>query len=93
MTNAEADAAITVLQVRCEQRIYPPHDRLHGTPHPMLQRLLRIETTKGSAMFEQSDYGHPGRLNPWDPRGIDNPLQGKAAQLRALADAVGVLLD
>ena len=59
----------------------------------MLQRLVRIETTKGSATFEQTDYGHPGRLNAWDPRGIDSPLQAKTAQLRLLADAISGLLD
>ena len=93
MTNAEAAASPTVLQVRCEQRTYPPYDDLHGTPHAMLQRLMRIETTRGSATFEQTDYGHPGKLNPWDPRGIDSPLQPKTAQLKALAEAVGALLD
>jgi hypothetical protein len=93
MTNAQADTAVTVLQLRCEQRTYPPYDHLHGTPHAMLQRLLRIETTKGSATFEQTDYGHPGKLNPWDPRGIDSALQGKTAQLKALADAAGALLE
>ena len=93
MTNAEAAASPTVLQVRCEQRTYPPYDDLHGTPHAMLQRLMRIETTRGSATFEQTDYGHPGKLNPWDPRGIDSPLQPKTAQLKALAEAAGALLD
>jgi hypothetical protein len=93
MTNAQAGAAVTVLQLRCEQRTYPPYDHLHGTPHPMLQRLVRIETTKGSATFEQTDYGHPGKLNPWDPRGIDSSLQPRTAQLRALAEAAAALLD
>jgi hypothetical protein len=93
MTNAGADTAVTVLQVRCEQRTYPPYDHLHGTPHAMVQRLMRIETTRGSAMFEQTDYGHPGKLNPWDPRGIDSALQPKTAQLKVLADAVAGLLD
>lgn len=93
MTNAPANAPVTVLQVKCEQQTYPPYDDLHGTPHAMLMRRVTIETPKGTAKFEQTDYGHPGRLNDWDPRGIPGGLQPKTAQLKALAQAVGALLD
>ena len=62
------------LRVECEQRVYPPYDAFHGTPSAMLWRRLTIETPQGRATFEQTDYGHPGRLNPWEPRGIASPL-------------------
>ena len=92
MTNAKADAPVAVLSVRCEEKTYPPYDHLHGTPDPMFQRRVTIETSRGKAVFEQSDYGHPGKLNPWDPRGIDSPLLPKLAQLRGICDAVTNLL-
>ncbi len=84
--------AATTLRIECEQRTYPPHDAFHGTPSAMLWRLVRIETAQGRAAFEQTDYGHPGRLNPWEPRGIAAPLLPKLAQLRALAEAAAALL-
>jgi len=90
MTNVTA--AAKTLRVECEQRVYPPYDAFHGTPSPMLWRRLTIETPQGSAAFEQTDYGHPGRLNPWEPRGIASPLLPKLAQLRAIAEAVAALL-
>src|SRR3990172_3862689 len=60
------------VSVRCEHPTYPPYDAFHGTPSPMLWRRVVIETTRGSATFAQTDYGHPGRLNPWEPRRISS---------------------
>jgi hypothetical protein len=91
MANA-VDSPVTVLNLHCEQRIYPPYDPLHGTPNPMLMRRVSIETRQGTASFEQTDYGHPGRLNPWEPRGIPSGLVPRLEQLRALAEAAGALL-
>ncbi len=85
--------ATTVVSLRCEQRIYPPYDDFHGTNWPMLWRRVTIETPSGAATFEQTDYGHPGRVNPWEPRGIPVALVPRTAQLRAIAEAVGALLD
>ena len=92
MTSAEAPNGVTVLSVRCEQHVFPPYDAFHGTPDPMLWRKVTIETPRGSATFEQTDYGHPGRVNPWEARGIASSLLPKAPQLRAVAEAVGGLL-
>jgi hypothetical protein len=83
----------TVISARCEQRVYPPYDALHGTPNAMLWRKVTIETPKGSAAFEQTDYGHPGRLNPWEPRGVASGLTPKLAQLQAAAEALAALQD
>jgi hypothetical protein len=58
----------------------------------MLWRQVRIETAKGMATLEQSDYGHPGKLNAWEPRGIAPALAPRLSELRAVAEAVEKLL-
>jgi hypothetical protein len=90
MTNTMADLA--VLNVRCEQKTFPPYDAFHGTPSPMLWRKVTFETSHGQAAFEQTDYGHPGRLNAWEPRGIAPGLVPMLGQLRAAAEALGSLM-
>jgi hypothetical protein len=80
----------TVIRVREEK--LPPHDPSHATPHWMIRRRLEFEFPHGKARLEQTDYGHPGRFNPWDTRGIDPKLQPKEAQLRAAAVAIEALL-
>ena len=80
------------LRVEVEQRVFPPYDELHGTPHAMLQRRLVVDTPQGRATLEQTDYGHPGKMNPWEQRGIASALQPKLSQLRAVAEAVEGLL-
>jgi hypothetical protein len=74
-----------------EQRTYPPYDALHGTPHAMLLRRVTITTPGGTAAFEQTDYGHPGKLNPWEPRGVASSLTGRLAELRSVAESLGGL--
>jgi len=71
---------------------YPRYDPAHGTPDPMARRLLTVQLPKGVARFEQTDYGHPGRFNPWDPRGIDTLLQPHTTDLKALCEALTPLL-
>ncbi|HLB22614.1 MAG TPA: hypothetical protein VJP07_00820 [Dehalococcoidia bacterium] len=85
------DTRLMALSIVEEQ--YPRYDPAHGTPDPMVRRLLTIQLPKGSARFEQTDYGHPGRFNPWDPRGIDMPLQPRTNELTALCDALSSLLS
>jgi hypothetical protein len=84
---SEAQAP-TIISVTCEQRVYPPYDAMHGTPHAMLLRRVSITTPRGKAAFEQTDYGHPGRLNTWEPRGVAVSLAPRLAELAALAEAV-----
>lgn len=79
--------------IKLHEETLPPHDPSHGTGHAMLRRTLEIELPQGKARWEQTDYGHPGRLNPWDPRQIDARLQAKTAQLLAVADAISALLE
>ena len=87
MPNATREAVI-----RFREETLPASDPSHGTPHSVVRRSLEFELPQGTARWEQTDYGHPGRFNPWDPRGIDARLQPKAAQLQALADEIVALL-
>jgi hypothetical protein len=81
------------LTVRLTEETLPPYDAGHGTPNAVVRRELTFELPEGAAKWEQTDYGHPGRFNPWDPRGIDAKLQAKTERLRAAADALSALLD
>jgi hypothetical protein len=92
MPPQDIEAATKVVRAECEQRSYPPYDPFHGTPDTMLWRRVTLETGQGQAAFEQTDYGHPGRLNPWQPRGIDTPLMPRLAELQAVAEALAALL-
>jgi hypothetical protein len=92
MTSPFSDEPLRVVRVECEQRTFPPYDAFHGTPAPMLWRRLTVETPKGAAVFEQSDYGHPGRMNPWEPRDVAPSLLQSLPELSAIAEAVGMLV-
>jgi hypothetical protein len=82
-----------VIRIELTEERYGRYDPAHGTPDPMVRRLLTLHTPRGEARFEQTDYGHSGRFNPWDPRGVDTRLQPHTALLRDLCDRVGSLLD
>ena len=82
---------VRVISATCEQNVYAPYDVLHGTPNTMFLRRVIIETPQGRATLEQSDYGHPGRMNPWQPRGVDQRLLPRLGQLTAVAEALGEL--
>ena len=86
------DAASIVIEISVIEERFPPYDPEHATPDPMLRRTLTIRTSKASARFEQTDYGHAGRLNAWEPRGIDASLQARANELQALCNAITPLL-
>ena len=81
------------LTVHLREQTLPPYDPGHGTPNAVVRRELTFELPGGTAKWEQTDYGHPGRFNPWDPRGIDAKLQAKTNQLRAAAEALAALLE
>jgi len=78
--------------IRLQEETLPPHDPSHGTMHAMRRRVLEFELPQGKAVWEQTDYGHPGRLNPWEPRQIDTRLQPRTEALRAAAEAIGGLV-
>jgi hypothetical protein len=75
------------VSVGVEQRTFGPYDAFHGTPDAMLWRRVQIKTPDGSAVLEQTDYGHSGRLNAWEFRGVDTKLQPRLAALKTMADA------
>jgi hypothetical protein len=85
------DPATTVLSLHCEEKTYPPYDPYHGTNAAMFLRRVTITTPRGVAHLEQTDYGHPGKLNDWSPRGVAPSLQPKLKELIALADAVSAI--
>jgi hypothetical protein len=89
MTTQAAPA--TVLSVSCEQQTFPPYDPFHGTNAPMLWRRVTVTTPRGKAQLEQTDYGHPGKLNDWSFRGVDSALQPRLKELVALADAAAAV--
>lgn len=84
--------ATEILALRVTEQRFPPYDAAHGTPDPMVRRLLTFRTARGDATFEQTDYGHAGRFNPWEPRGIASPLQARTDDLRAVCAAISALL-
>ena len=83
---------LVVLELSLTEQVYPGYDPAHGTPHPMVRRLIVIRAPKGEARFEQTDYGHPGRFNNWEPRGIEPALQARTYELEALCERIGALL-
>ncbi|TAK60067.1 MAG: hypothetical protein EPO22_09585 [Dehalococcoidia bacterium] len=85
-------AAASIVNIALTEQRYAPYDAAHGTPDPMVRRLLTISLPAGAARFEQTDYGHPGRFNPWEPRGIDGTLQPRTPDLLALCEAISPLL-
>ena len=88
MTTAE-----TMIVISVTEEHYARYDAAHGTPDPMVRRLLTLKLPKGGARFEQTDYGHPGRFNAWEPRGIDTALQQRTNDLRAVCEAIEPLLS
>ena len=87
-----SDQQQPVFELTITEQSFPRYDPAHGTPDPMVRRLATIALGSSQARFEQTDYGHPGRFNPWDPRGIDAALQARAEQLRELCSRVTLLL-
>ncbi len=86
------DEATEIIALRATEQRFPPYDAAHGTPEPMVRRLLTLRLPKGEATFEQTDYGHAGRFNQWEPRGIATPLQPRTEELRAVCAALSALL-
>jgi hypothetical protein len=79
-------------QIRVTQETMPAHDGRHGTPHPVVERIFTIELPQGTAIVDQTDYGHSGRFNPCHARRIPTALQPKTLQLLAAAEALATLL-
>lgn len=87
-----ASATTTLIDITVIVEQFPPHDPMHGTAEAMVRRLVTLRLPAGSARFEQTDYGHAGRFNEWEPRGIDTPLAARTGELRALCATLPPLL-
>ncbi len=79
--------------IRITQEVRPPRDPTHGTADPMVWRQVRFDLPRGTAALEQTDYGHPRRFNPWEPRGITPALQPRLDDLRSAAERAIALLN
>jgi hypothetical protein len=88
----EQDAASMVFELSITEQQFPRYDPSHGTPDPMVRRVAHVRARGGQATFEQTDYGHPGRFNDWEPRGIDAKLQPRTEELRRICESLGSLL-
>ena len=82
----------TAVEIRITSEVMPAHDPRHGTPHPVVQRIFTFTLPQGTAIVDQTDYGHAGRFNPAHARTIPGPLQPKTPQLLAAAEALAALL-
>ncbi len=80
------------LQITLTEEHFPRYDPAHGTPDPMVRRFLIMKLPAGEGKFEQTDYGHSGRFNAWEPRGIDVALQKRTEELRAICASLTALL-
>lgn len=82
----------TTLSISITQQTFPAGDASHGTPDPMFKRVIRFDFAEGQAQVDQTDYGHPGKLNPCYPQVIPTRLQAKTGSILAAAEALAKLL-
>ena len=87
-----ASQPATALDVRITQEILPAGHGSHGTPDPVLKRVFYFRFPDGEAQVDQTDYGHPGRMNPCYPQRIPPRLQPKTSIILAAAEALARLL-
>ena len=80
------------VQVSITQEIFPAGHGSHGTPDAMLKRVFRFTLPEGEAQVDQTDYGHPGRMNPCYPQVIPMRMAPKTPKILAAAQALADLL-
>jgi hypothetical protein len=83
-----ATQTLSGLQVSVTQEIFPAGHGSHGTPDPVLKRVIKFSFPEGEAQVDQTDYGHPGKMNPCYPQVIPTRLQAKTQQIVAAAEAI-----
>lgn len=93
MATSSPRAALRELGVSVTQMLYPPYHERHGTNYPVVERLFAFHLPEGTAEVDQTDYGHPGRFNPFHARHVPAALQSKTGQLVAAAAALATLLE
>jgi hypothetical protein len=57
----------------------------------MLKRVFKFSFPEGEAQVDQTDYGHPGKLNPCYPQVIPTRLAPKTPLILAAAEALSKL--
>jgi len=87
-----ATQTLAGLQVSITQEIFPAGHGSHGTPDPVLKRVFKFSFPEGEAQVDQTDYGHPGKMNPCYPQVIPTRLQAKTQVILAAAEALARLL-
>ena len=89
---ARQPAASQVMQIAVTRQIYPARHERHATPHAVEERVFTFTFPAGTAVVDQTDYGHAGRFNPCHARPIPLALQPKTPALLAAAEALAALL-
>jgi hypothetical protein len=84
--------SVIVLYISMSEEHLPARDPSHGTPDPVVRRLLTFRARDATARFEQTDYGHAGRFNPWSPRGIDGAFHPRTDDLLRLCEALSAFV-
>jgi hypothetical protein len=87
-----AATQLASLDVKISQVILPSGDASHGTPDPVLKRTFIFDFADGQAQVDQTDYGHPGKMNPCYPQVIPMRMAAKTQQILAAAEALAALL-
>jgi len=87
-----ATQTLAGLQVSITQEIFPAGHGSHGTPDPVLKRVFKFSFPEGEAQVDQTDYGHPGKMNPCYPQVIPTRLQAKTQVILAAAEALARVL-
>jgi len=87
-----ATSQLTSLDIRIRQQVLPSGDASHGTPDPVLKRSFFFAFPEGEAQVDQTDYGHPGKMNPCYPQVIPTRLAAKTQAILAAAEALAALL-
>jgi hypothetical protein len=82
----------TALQVTVTQEVLPAGHASHGTPDAVVKRVFKFTLPQGEAQVDQTDYGHPGKMNPCYPQVVPMHLTSKTSQFLAAAEALAALL-
>jgi hypothetical protein len=83
---------LSSVEVKISQVVLPAGDGSHGTPDPVLKRTFLFDLPEGQAQVDQTDYGHPGKMNPCYPQVIPTRIAIKTPQILAAAEALAALL-
>ncbi|MPZ16012.1 MAG: hypothetical protein GEU73_16585 [Chloroflexi bacterium] len=83
---------VTRIRVTVTEELLPRGHESHGTPDPVRKRIFLFGFPDGDAEIHQTDYGHPGRMNPCYPQKVPPRLQPRTPQILAAAEALARLM-